>query len=75
MLQHDVSPPSFCCTVNAYLTHLAGGLVVVVNIIGHSDYRTLAAFVFIGVHEGSAIPAVVDTPDALFLSGFAFCSS
>jgi len=47
MLQDDVSLPSFCCTVNAYLRHLAGGSVVVVNIIGHSDHRTLAAFVFI----------------------------
>jgi len=47
MLQHDVSLPSFCCTVNAYFKHVAGGSGVVVNIMGHPDHRTLAAYVFI----------------------------
>jgi hypothetical protein len=32
-------------------------------------------FYLLGVHEGSDSPADVDTPDALFLIGFAFCSS
>jgi len=33
--------------VKAYLQHLAGGSVVVVNIIGLSDHRTLATYVLI----------------------------
>jgi hypothetical protein len=32
-------------------------------------------FYLLGVYEGFAIPADVDTPDALFHIGFAFCSS
>lgn len=54
---------------------MAGGSVVVVNIIGHSDHRSLATLCtfLLGVREVSAIPADVGTPDALFLGGLAFC--
>jgi hypothetical protein len=69
MLQYDGSPPSFSCTVKEYLGHLAGGSVVVVNIIGHSDHRTLATYV---LFCWGSVKDLLYQQMRLFLSGFAF---